>query len=256
MNQWLLQGNHPANQPPPYDRTALRQNFPSSAPIGVVAKSGSSRGFPRHVRKNLECEQKFKRLPFTAIPGRGAGMGRRQARPRPLQNRAEWPRGRARRDRFNPHSVEKDGGESPPSISVEEIPATESAPASTADEGGGAVWAPAVASERTTATIPNEGATREDVAKASPTEERPPFFSDWAGDSPHLGREDRAIGSRTCAGARPVEIYSGVSAPYRETDVIHPAAHALTAGRLVTRDLIVVNPPACFVVIAAAGEPR
>ena len=54
---------------------------------------------------------------------------------------------------------------------MEETLATESAPAPiTKEEGEG----PAVALEPATTTIPNNGATREDVVEVSPTKERPP----------------------------------------------------------------------------------
>ena len=192
MHQWLLQGNQPANPPPPYDRETRRQSFPSSAPIGVEAILGSSHGVPHHIRENLECEQKFKRLPFAAIelfPAAEQKWDADKPGPCPLQNGSEWSRGRGRRIHFNPRSLKKERDRSPAPVPVGRLPATESTPTPTADEGGEVIRTPAVAPEPT--TTPHDGAAREDAVETSPTEERPPSSNAWAGDGLPLGREDR-----------------------------------------------------------------
>ena len=255
LHQWLLQGDQPANPPPPYNRENRRQSFPSSAPSGVETILGSSRGAPRHIRENIECEQNFKRLPFAAIkpfPAEEQEWDADEPGPCPLQNGLEWPRGRGRRTRFNPRSVEQGRDRPPAPVPVGELPATESTPI--AEEGGEVIRTPAVVPETT--TTPHDGAARDDAVEIPPPKERPPSSNAWAGDGPPLGREDRPTGSRTCAGAPPWKLYSGVSAPCREMDAIRPAALALTAGRVGTRVLIVVSLPACFAITLAAGEPR
>ena len=125
LHQWLLQGDQPANPPPPYNRENGRQSFPSSAPSGVEAILGSSRGIPRHIRENIECEQNFERLPFAAIepfPAEEQEWDADEPDPRPLQNGLEWPRGRGRRTRFNPRSVEQERHRLSAPVPVGELP--------------------------------------------------------------------------------------------------------------------------------------
>ena len=69
LHRWLLQSDYSAKLPPPYDRETQIQNIPSPVVIPGVAETreGSKKRVPRHVWEQLESEEWFKRLSFTAI---------------------------------------------------------------------------------------------------------------------------------------------------------------------------------------------
>ena len=169
LHQWLLQSSDPASPPPPYDRVTRSPNFPPSSPPGVDITSGSSQGAPRHVREEVECERRFTQLNFAAIepfPEEDQEWDADEPAPRPLQNLAQWPRGKGRRERFNPRSVESNSAVPPTPPPAREIPLVAAPPTTSGGDAETSTHPPEV-TVKVARSRPADHAARREVMEAT-----------------------------------------------------------------------------------------
>ena len=133
LNQWLQKHGDHLIPPPPLFNGEPRTKKLLPRPNSIGPPNSRPMGMPRHIREQIECEERFQFLTLIAVepfPEGEMEWDKDETTPSPLRPLESWPSLRGRKQRFNPRQVESQEEAQPSTSTIEPTQPSEEEPRS------------------------------------------------------------------------------------------------------------------------------